>query len=90
MIQVVKRKVLNYVDSFIPQRLRIEELTITEQNELFSTRVTIVFSVVLSAMCFVMFITRVILEGFGSKGIWLLLLVSILLIHHLKHRQRYN
>ncbi len=80
MIHIVKRRVLNFIDSHIPHHLLVEEATSSIQNELFSTRVTIVFSIVLSAMCFVMFITRIILEGFGSKGIWLLLFVSIFLI----------
>ncbi len=80
MIQLFKRKVLKIVDGHIPQRLQAEEPTISTQNELLSARVAIVFSFALSAMCFVMFITRVVLEGSSSKGIWLLPLVSILLI----------
>ncbi len=90
MIQVIRKKALNFVDNYIPQHLLTEEPTVSKQNELFSTRVTIVFSVVLSAMCFVMFITRVILEGFGSKGLWLLLLVSLLLIPTLNVSKRFQ
>ncbi len=90
MIHIAKRKAINFVDSFIPQRLLVEGVANAVHDELFSTRVTIGFSVVLSAMIFFMFITRVTLEGFGSKGIWLLLLAPMLLSTTLYMSKRFQ
>jgi len=78
MRKKIKQNALRFVDKYTPKQL-IDSPDRLDQEELFIARVIVSFSIALTAMVFLVFILRLILEGSNSRGVWLLFASSLFL-----------